>query len=75
MFEDYIIYMDMMSNGKPEDKSKISFMMCDISGNGQVCREEYREFCHRFLEMYEELMGTKIAISEHQDKIIEDQFN
>lgn len=55
--------MDMHSYGTPENKSMISFMMCDIDGSGKVHKEQYRDFCLKFLIMYEELMHTKIEIS------------
>ena len=50
-------------------------MMCDILGHGKVKKAKYREFCLKFLIMYEELLQTKMNISSRQEEIITDQFN
>ena len=54
--EDYIIYMDMIYNGTQEEKNKISFMMVDVTGDGKVFFDDYRNFWIKFLEMYGELL-------------------
>ena len=47
--------MDMLYNGNQTEKISISFMMCDIQGNGKVFQKDYHDFCFKFLAMYEEL--------------------
>ena len=56
VLEDYLIFMDMLYNGRQEDKNIINFMMCDLKGKGKVFYEDYSKFCFCFLGMYEELM-------------------
>ena len=36
VLEDYIIYMDILYNGNKEEKKNISFLMCDLRGEGKV---------------------------------------
>ena len=73
--EDYIIFMDMLYNGTPEDKHKISFMMCDVKGEGKVLFEDYKRFCLSFLAMYEELTQMKMNIGHQQEEIIAVDFD
>ena len=72
--EDYIIYMDMIYNGTQDEKNKISFMMCDVKGEGKVFYDDYRHFWIKFLEMYGELLQMKTIYNEETEFITKDYF-
>ena len=73
--EDYIIYMDMIYNGTQEEKNKISFMMVDVTGDGKVFFDDYRNFWIKFLEMYGELLQMKTIYNEETEFITKDYFS
>ena len=70
MLEDYIIYMDMLYNGSKEDKKNISFLMCDLRGEGMVFQEDYTKFCIEYLRMYEDLTQIKTRIDDIELNVI-----
>ena len=65
----------MIYNGTPEEKNKISFMMCDVEGLGKVFYDDYRNFWIKFLEMYGELLQMKITFNEDTEFITKDYFD
>ena len=66
--------MDMLYNGNQTEKISISFMMCDIQGNGKVFQKDYHDFCFKFLAMYEELTQQRTRI-ENLEKDITSDFD
>ena len=64
--------MDMLYNGNPKEKINISFMMCDIQGEGKVFQKDYHTFCIQFLAMYEELTQQKTRIENLENEIASD---
>ena len=70
MLEDYIIYMDMLYNGSSEDKKNISFLMCDLRGNGMVFQEDYTKFCVKYLQMFEDLTQIRNKNDNIEENII-----
>ena len=72
--EDYIMYMDLIYDGTPEQKNRISFMMCDVKGEGKVSYGDYRHFWIKFLEMHGELLQMKTIYNEDTEFITKDYF-
>ena len=68
--EDYIIFMDMLYHGSKDDKDKISFMLCDIQGQGKVFLDDFKKFVFEFLGMYEELTQIKTKIDDLEADIV-----
>ena len=64
----------MIYNGTQDEKNKISFMMCDVKGEGKVFYDDYRHFWIKFLEMYGELLQMKTIYNEETEFITKDYF-
>ena len=69
VLEDYVIYMDKIYHGEPDEKDEIAFMMMDVKGQGQIYLEDYRAFWIKFLEMYGELLQAKFTYDDESEEV------
>lgn len=64
----YLMYTDIICHGDLEDKDRISFMMISISkddkGNEILTFGDYKQFWFLFLEMYAQILQTKITYDD-----------
>jgi len=62
------MYTDIICHGDLEDKDRISFMMISISkddkGNEILTFGDYKQFWFLFLEMYAQILQTKITYDD-----------
>jgi len=62
------MYTDIICNGDVEEKDKISFMTISVSkddkGNETLTFGDYKQFWFLFLEMYGQILQTKINYDE-----------
>jgi hypothetical protein len=52
----YVEYSDVLYNGRQKEKDKISFMMLDLRGEGQIDFKQFEVFWMNFLYMYGQIL-------------------
>ena len=70
----YLKYTDIIYNGTLEEKDKISFLMIDIAGTKRVTFADYKQFWGQFLDMYGQILQTKISYDENTAQLTEQTF-
>jgi hypothetical protein len=68
------MYTDIIYNGTLEEKDKISFLMIDIAGSKRVTFADYKQFWGQFLDMYGQILQTKINYDENTAQLTEKTF-
>ena len=56
--------MDIIYHGTEDEKNEVSFMMMDIRGEGMIILDSFEKFWVQFLQMYSDLLHTKIKYDE-----------
>lgn len=66
--------MDIINHGTDEEKSEVSFMMLDIRGQGMIILDSFQLFWEDFLQMYSDLLRTKIKYDEDMRSLTNNIF-
>jgi len=67
----YLKYTDIIYNGTLEEKDKISFLMINITGAERVTFVDYKQFWNQFLDMYGQILQTKISYDDNTAQLTE----
>ncbi len=70
----YLKYTDIIYNGTVEEKDKISFLMINITGAERVTFVDYKQFWNQFLDMYGQILQTKISYDDNTAQLAEQTF-
>jgi len=71
---DYAIYLDIIYYGTEDEKNEVSFMLLDLRGEGMIILESFELFWEKFLQMYCDLLHTKIKYDEAMKGFMESIF-
>lgn len=70
----YLMYTDIIYNGKLEEKDKISFLMISVNNDDTVTFGDYKQFWFLFIEMYGQILQTKINYDENTAQLTHQTF-
>ena len=65
----YVEYSDVLYNGKQKEKDKISFMMLDLRGEGQIDFKQFEVFWMNFLYMYGQILQAKLQYNQESQEL------
>jgi hypothetical protein len=66
--------MDIIYHGTEDEKNEVSFMLLDVRGEGMIILESFEIFWVQFLQMYCDLLHTKIKYDEAMKGFTESLF-
>ena len=62
--EAYLDYFDVMLHGTEDQKTKQSFELLDVKGQGILYLEEFRNIVHSFAQMWSAALGYPIPLNK-----------
>lgn len=66
--------MDIIYHGTEDEKNEVSFMLLDVRGEGMIILDSFEKFWVQFLQMYCDLLHTKIKYDEAMKGFTESLF-